>query len=162
MHDAVRGGVLRYFFRIKGALQEADKRLGAQRVQVRIHAVQALRDRSLTLGRRDVPEVAGSIFHGAGALAVFLIAGLVNQRRACGHCFLADRVGVFDIQVQAMVCSDPGNFCPGIPPPIINMESPMRTSPCTPPLGVLARIFSSAPKAWMAKSSRAGPSSATR
>ena len=43
-----------------------------------------------------------------------------------------------------------GIVFPGMPPPIISMESPMRTSPCTP-VGIIARNISSAPKTCLSK-----------
>src|SRR5205807_343345 len=57
---------------------------------------------ALSLMRCDVPEVSSRIFHTSRALAIFLVAQLVNQSRSRRQRFLAHRIRAFHVDVQCV------------------------------------------------------------
>ena len=74
-------GVASQFCRSECPLQKIDYRLGPQRMQIRLQSRRTFGFVTFTLECGNVPEIFRGIFHGCGALPIWLIHRCVNRCR---------------------------------------------------------------------------------
>ena len=155
-NHALRCGGTAQFIRSKRSLHEIDHGSCTEELQERLHGGRTIGEIIRSLKSRDVPEIAGRVFHIGSPLAPLLIRRSLQRFRPLFLCQLPRGIHIGHVDVERHRSSFAVPLHTRTAASHLSRVSPISNSVWYPPADPTARSFSTAPKTFARKSFNAG------